>query len=86
MQSKIKKIVLLFSAILITFGIMVVQVEMVSTKEDMDMEQLIQYANQGDADAQRNLGVCYENGYGVKRDLYNLYKAKYYYDRARENK
>lgn len=74
-----KKIVLLFSAILIAFGTMA-QEEQVTQE---DLEQWTMDAEQGYAQAQYNLGVCYENGYGVKKDLN---KAKYYYDKARENK
>jgi TPR repeat protein len=36
-------------------------------------------ANQGNADAQYNLGVCYENGHGVKKDLQ---KAKFWKDKS----
>jgi len=38
-------------------------------------------AEQGDATAQNNLGVCYENGMGVERDRK---KAVYWYTKAAE--
>jgi len=38
-----------------------------------DLTEAVKYyrlsADQGDADAQYNLGLCYENGEGVSRDM-----------------
>ena len=39
-------------------------------------------ANYGDATAMHNIGVFYERGFGVEKDLET---AKYWYARAREN-
>ena len=39
-------------------------------------------ADQGNATAQHNLGVCYENGYGVAADQA---EAQRWYDLAKQN-
>ena len=41
-----------------------------------EFESYRKAAEQGDAEAQYNLGVCYENGIGVEKDLFEA--VRYY--------
>lgn len=75
---KMKKLVLLFSVTLITFST-------IAQEENLfkeGLEEVIVNAKAGEAEAQYNLGTCYENGDGVKKDLN---RAKYWYDKALKN-
>lgn len=40
-----------------------------SEKNEEAFEYYLKAADQGDALAQYNLGICYDNGYGVEKDL-----------------
>lgn len=72
-----KSIILLFSAILITFNT-VAQKEQVTQEE---IEQWAMEAEEGDANAQYNLGQCYSNGSGVTK---NYKQAAYWWRKAAE--
>ena len=54
-------------------------VDVDDTNDDFSIEQLIQLAERGDAQAQANLGLMYNIGDGVKQDYKHAY---YWYEKA----
>ena len=64
MDFKMNKLLKKMMVALLSLGL----VQVVSADNVPDFKEMLQAAEQGDADAQYNLGVMYANGRGVRQD------------------
>ncbi len=69
--------------VLLLFSVFLAQANNHASDQNLDVDQLEPLAEHGDISAQYELGVMYAEGRGVDK---NMSKAKYYLDKAINNK